>query len=44
MISKVDIESIFKPILDLMTDADLRQKTVDAWVLACERGWLEECR
>ncbi len=38
MISKADIESIFKPILDLMTDAELRQKTIDAWVLACERG------
>jgi putative nucleotidyltransferase with HDIG domain len=47
MITEKDIQSVFGPILERIRDADLRAKTVKAWVLACQRGgWksLDELR
>jgi putative nucleotidyltransferase with HDIG domain len=47
MITEKDIQSVFGSILERIHDADLRSKTVKAWVLACQRGgWktLDELR
>ncbi len=38
MITAKDIEGLFGTILARIQDADLRAKTVQAWVMACERG------
>ena len=38
MITESDIQQLFASILDRIKDQDLRQKTVRAWVIACERG------
>jgi putative nucleotidyltransferase with HDIG domain len=38
MISVYDIEAFFEPQLDRIQDSDLRQKVIDIWVLACEKG------
>lgn len=38
MITERDIESVFGSILKRIGDKELRDKTVKAWVLACERG------
>ncbi len=38
MITAKDIEGLFGGILQRIKDADLSAKTVQAWVLACERG------
>lgn len=40
MISRNDIIEAFKPFLDRIEDAGLREKTVDVWVDGCkEGGW-----
>ena len=38
MISDNDIRELFGPILGRISSADLRDKTVQCWVLACQRG------
>jgi putative nucleotidyltransferase with HDIG domain len=38
MITRTDVETLFSGVLDLIEDRDLREKTVAAWVLGCERG------
>ncbi|MFA5123417.1 HD domain-containing protein [Zavarzinia sp.] len=38
MIQRKDIESVFGPVLELIGNAELRRKVVDAWMLAIERG------
>ncbi len=38
MIQKSDIEALFKEQLEAIGDASLREKTIRAWVLGCERG------
>ena len=38
MITVYDIEQLFEAQLDRIQDSDLRQKVIDIWVLACERG------
>ncbi len=38
MITKSDIETLFKDMLELIGDGELRGKVVETWVLACERG------
>ena len=38
MITDRDIKSVFGSILERIKDAELREKVVKAWVLACERG------
>jgi len=38
MISERDIEAVFESILKRITDKNIREKTVKAWTLACERG------
>jgi len=38
MITNRDIESVFGSILERIKNAELREKVVKAWVLACERG------
>ena len=49
MITKQDIEKVFEPILSKISDAGLREKTVDVWVDGCKQGkWnsieeLEKC-
>jgi putative nucleotidyltransferase with HDIG domain len=47
MITEQDVQAVFGSILERIGDKDLRAKTVQAWVLACERGgWksLDELR
>ncbi len=47
MIAESDIRVLFGTILERISRADLREKTVKTWVLACERGgWksVEELR
>lgn len=41
MINETDIHEVFAPILEHITDADLRSKVVKAWALACQRGGWE---
>lgn len=38
MISREDIEKLFAAQLEKIQDPDLRTRTVDCWVLGCERG------
>ena len=38
MIDRKDIEAALAPALDLIRDAGLRTKTVDAWMMAIEEG------
>lgn len=38
MITEADIQQLFGTILERISDADLRQKTVQCWVLGCQRG------
>jgi len=38
MITDKDIHALFGSIFERIQDADIREKTVNAWVLACERG------
>jgi putative nucleotidyltransferase with HDIG domain len=38
MISENEIRELFGSILERIRDADVREKTVRAWVLACQRG------
>ena len=38
MITESDIERLFESILSRIENSDLKQKTIRAWVLACERG------
>ncbi len=41
MISRAEIEGLFKTQLDQISDEGLREKVVDAWMLGCERGGWE---
>ena len=38
MITESDIQQLFASILERIKDDQLREKTVKAWVIACERG------
>ncbi len=38
MITDTDIRKVFGSILERITNADLRDKVVKTWVLACQRG------
>jgi len=38
MIGKKDVESLFGDLLSEISDSSLREKVVQAWLLACERG------
>ena len=38
MIQRKEIESVFAEMLDLIKDATLRKKVLDAWMLGVERG------
>jgi putative nucleotidyltransferase with HDIG domain len=38
MITTADVETLFAGVLDLIEDADLKKKTVAAWVTGCEQG------
>lgn len=38
MITDKDIRQLFGPILERISDTSLRDRTVQAWVLGCERG------
>jgi hypothetical protein len=38
MITVYDIEQLFEAQLDRIEDSDLRQKVIDIWVYACEKG------
>ncbi len=38
MITKQDIESLFRHQLDRISDPEVREKTVQAWVIGCQRG------
>ncbi len=47
MITHSDIQALFQPLLDRVSNAEWRRMTVDAWVAACAKGgWesLEELR
>lgn len=41
MLSKKDVVSLFKELLDQIQDNDLREKVVQTWVSACEQGHWE---
>lgn len=41
MITKIDIEKLFKKQLDQLDDPGLRDKVVEVWGLGCERGGWE---
>jgi putative nucleotidyltransferase with HDIG domain len=41
MITEKDIAEIFGPILERIENEDLRKKTIQAWVLGCQRGGWE---
>jgi len=38
MITREDVESLFRAQLERIEDDDLRQRVVDTWVTACKRG------
>ena len=41
MIADQDIRQLFAPILERIGDTDIRERTVKAWTLACQRGGWE---
>ena len=42
MITADDIRALFNDLLERITDQDLRERTVQAWMIACrEGGWTE---
>lgn len=38
MVTPAEIQTLFRPLLDQVTNAGWREKTVDAWVAACAKG------
>ncbi len=38
MVSKEDIENVFGELLSKISDSDLREKVVEVWLIAAERG------
>ncbi len=41
MISEKEIRAVFGSVLDRIADAGLREKVVQTWLLACQRGGWE---